>query len=270
MSRHTEHRFSGSLAEEYELITLAYPEFEAFQRQMINRVVETLRNLVQGRLETPLDPDLPISVDPIRILEIGTGNGFTTRLLLEAIEQIARGLDGSTSASGQAPEILVTSIDNDPEMLARAADHISSPICTLEEADALAFLQDQTRESWDVIASAFTIHNLEREYRDAVEVELYRVLRTDGLFANADKYAPDGQERFEALAYQVERFFDAFISTDRHELLRKWVLHNIDDQSPRYVMYASEAVPRFNALGFRDVTIEGRAHMQAVFTAYKR
>jgi len=270
MNRNTEHRFSGSLAEEYELITLAYPEFEGFQRQMINRVVETLGELLRDRLETPPDPDLPIRTDPIRLLEIGTGNGFTTRLLLEAIEQTTRGIDGRTSASGQAPEILLTSIDNDPEMLAQAADHISSPICTLEEADALAFLQDQTGESWDVIASAFTIHNLEREYRDEVEAELYRVLRTNGLFANADKYAPDGQERFEALAYQIERFFDAFVSTDRHELLRKWVLHNIDDQSPRYVMLASEAVPRFNALGFRDVTLEGRAHMQAVFAAYKR
>ena len=32
------HRFSGSLAEEYDLITLAYPDFEAFQRHMIEAI----------------------------------------------------------------------------------------------------------------------------------------------------------------------------------------------------------------------------------------
>jgi tRNA (cmo5U34)-methyltransferase len=239
MKKQGEHRFSGSLAEEYERITLAYPEFESFQRVMIRRIGNHIRSM---------DP-------PIHILEIGTGNGFTTRLLVDMGER--------------GNQATVTSIDNDPEMLSQAAEHITSPTCTLLEADALSFLQDQPDDTWDVVASAFTIHNMERDYREEVEREIHRVLSSGGLFANADKYAPDGQERFEALAYQVERFFDAFVPSGRTELLRKWVLHNIDDQSPRYVMYASEAIPRLNALGFRKVTLEGRSHMEAVLFAGK-
>lgn len=243
--KHTgEHRFSGSLAEEYELITLAYPDFETFQHRMIDRISE---RVAAHR-----------SDDTLNLLEIGTGNGFTTRLILEAL------------AKAPQTTVKVVSIDNDPEMLAQAVEHINTRRCELHEADALAFLQDQPADSWDIVASAFTIHNLERDYRDEVEKEIYRVLRKDGLFTNADKYAPDGQERFEALTYQVGRFFDAFLESGRHELLRKWVLHNIDDQSPRYVMLASEAIPRLNALGFREVVLDGRAHMQAVLTAYRR
>ncbi len=239
MNKKGEHRFTGSLAEEYELITLAYPEFESFQQTMVRRIAEATHEM-DG---------------PVKILEIGTGNGFTTRMLIDLCE---RGNPGT-----------ITTIDNDPEMVRQAREHISTPLCTILEADALAFLQDQTDDSWDVVTSAFTIHNLERDYRDEVERHIYRVLRSGGMFANADKYAPDGQERFEALAFQVERFFDAFVPTGRTELLRKWVVHNIDDQSPRYVMFASEATPRLRQLGFRHVTLEARAHMQAVLCARK-
>jgi tRNA (cmo5U34)-methyltransferase len=245
MAKPSEHRFSGSLAEEYELITLAYPEFEAFQRRMIQRIDSYLHTRDSGESA------------PVRILEIGTGNGFTTRLIIETIAR-HRG------------ECKFVSIDNDPEMLRQATEHVPHDRCDLVEADALAFLQDQPDEEWDVVASAFTIHNLEVEYRVEVEREIHRTLKTGGLFTNADKYAPDGQERFEALTFQVERFFDAFLASGRTELLRKWVLHNIDDQSPRYVMLGSEAIPRLEALGFRDVELEGRAHMQAVLHATRR
>lgn len=252
MKDHSEQRFSGSLAEEYELITLAYPEFEAFQQRMIARVEAAVTEAQQNRGN---------DASPIRILELGTGNGFTTRML----EHLA-----TSHSAAEGRRVVIISVDNDPEMLKQAREHIHSPLCTLVEADALAFLQDQPEESWDVVASAFTIHNLEREYREEVEKEIHRTLRGGGLFANADKYAPDGQERFEALTYQVGRFFDAFLASGRTELLRKWVLHNIDDQSPRYVMRASEAIPRLTELGFDNVILEARAHMQAVVTARKR
>lgn len=245
MAKPSEHRFSGSLAEEYELITLAYPEFESFQRHMIQRIAAYL------------DDREPSGSGPVRILEIGTGNGFTTKMIIETVER-------------HGGDATFVSIDNDPEMLRQATEHVPRDRCTLVEADALAFLQDQPDEEWDIVASAFTIHNLEMEYRGEVEREIHRTLKTGGLFTNADKYAPDGQERFEALTFQVERFFDAFLASGRFELLQKWVLHNIDDQSPRYVMLASEAIPRLEALGFRDVELEGRAHMQAVLHATKR
>ena len=65
----SEHRFEGQLSEEYALIAPAYPDFEQFQRRM----VEAVRNYLADH-----------SRRERRVLEIGTGNGFTTRLLMDA------------------------------------------------------------------------------------------------------------------------------------------------------------------------------------------
>lgn len=233
-------RFSGSLAEEYELITLAYPDFEEFQRHMVDTIAR----------RAPAAP---------HVLEIGTGNGFTTRMLME--------IEGTS---------LVT-VDNDPQMVEQARQELLAPSDLPHEAgalevietDALEFLQDQPAHSFDVVASAFTLHNMETTYRDPVEQEIFRVLTPGGLFTNADKYAPEGQERFDALTYQVERFFDAFVELGKLDLLRKWVVHNITDQSPRFVMPASTAPDRLANIGFENVQVGNRAHMQAVLTAWK-
>ncbi len=228
------HRFSGTLAEEYELITLAYPDFEEFQRHMVNTIIR------QG-------PPAPA------ILEIGTGNGFTTRILMEI------------------PDASMITVDNDPQMVAQARDQLRPENGAPEvvEADALRFLRDQPAHSLGVVATAFTLHNMEADYRGLVEAEIFRVLQPGGMFTNADKYAPEGQERFDALVYQVERFFDAFGEPEKLDILRKWVTHNITDQSPRFVMPASTAPARLSQLGFQNVQVGNRAHMQAVLTAWK-
>ena len=236
-----ERRFSGTLAEEYDLITLAYPDFESFQRRMVEII----------GLHTHVG----------RLLEIGTGNGFTTRMIMDL------------------PVASIVSIDNDPDMVDQARAHLSTvetdgdapPRARLriEEADALSFLRGRDDRWCDAVVSAFTLHNMEREYRNLVEREIFRVLKPGGLFVNADKYAPDDAARFEALVHQVERFFDAFVPRGKLDLLRGWVVHNIVDQSPRYVMVASEATKRLEELGFDGVRIGDRAHMQAILQARK-
>jgi ubiquinone/menaquinone biosynthesis C-methylase UbiE len=226
-----QHRFSGTLAEEYDLITLAYPDFETFQRRMIEAIANT-------------------AVPAPRILEIGTGNGFTTRLLMEV------------------PDARIVTIDNDAQMVAQAREQLGDTI-EIVEADAFEYLAAAPAGSFDVVASAFTLHNMEVSYRDPVEREVFRVLAPGGLFTNADKYAPDGQERFDALVFQVERFFDAFVERGKLDLLRKWVTHNITDQSPRFVMTAADTPARLQAIGFENVTVGDRSHMQAVLRAHK-
>jgi ubiquinone/menaquinone biosynthesis C-methylase UbiE len=232
-------RFEGQLADEYKLITLAYPDFENFQRHMIDS----------------LSPFVDAST---RLLEIGTGNGFTTRLL-----------------SDLSFSELVT-IDNDAQMIRQAKENAAAGMfgsrtasIEITEADALAFLRSCDDSSFHCVATAFTLHNMEADYRDEVEREVYRILKSGGIFTNADKYAPDGQERFEALVFQIERFFDAFVEMGKLDLLRKWVTHNVLDQSPRHVMLASTAVDRLQNIGFGDAQIGHRSNMQAVLVARK-
>ena len=78
-------RFEGRLAQEYDLITLAYPDFAVFQFTMVRHLTQQLPEGAQ-------------------ILEIGTGNGFTTDILLTA-----------------RPDWRVVTLDNDQEMVAQAA-----------------------------------------------------------------------------------------------------------------------------------------------------
>lgn len=241
-----DHRYTDDIAREYELITLAYPDFEAFQQKMVEGI--TFETTESARDE------------PFHMLEIGTGDGFATAKLLDALTH--SGIGG-----------LITTIDINEEMLRKAQalvrNHAGSTHIRFREADALAFLQDSPDDSFDVVATSFTLHNFEHSYRAEVERHLYRVLRPKGLYTNADKYAPSGQDQFDALAHHVDQFFSAFVPQGKIELLRKWVVHNISDQSPRHVMFAEDAIARLGALGFRQVRIEHRAHMQAVLRAVK-
>jgi hypothetical protein len=99
--------------------------------------------------------------------------------------------------------------------------------------------------------------------------EAFRVLAPGGLFVNADKYAPDGQARFDALGEQLGRFFDAFLPLGKYELLRDWVLHNVADQAPDRVMTEKQAWADMAALGFVDLRVSERHNMEAVLTARK-
>jgi spermidine synthase len=234
----SENRFEGRLAEEYHLITLAYPDFEEFQRGLAHLLVE----------EVPPHG---------RVAEIGTGDGFTTEIILASRD-----------------DIHLVSVDVDPIMVKQATARMEGPIkagrLEIVCADALAFLQEGHEDQFDAVASAFTMHNIPTEQRFHLEEALFAALRPGGLFVNADKYAPDDeQQRFDALAFQVERFFEAFVPLGKTELLREWVVHNIADQSPRFVMKQGEAERRMREVGFVDVRVADRRHMQAILTGRK-
>ncbi|TVQ22177.1 MAG: class I SAM-dependent methyltransferase [Spirochaetaceae bacterium] len=255
-------RFEGELADEYELIRLAYPDFDEFQRGLCDAI--------RAHAQAPTHVPAQASERPeASLVEIGTGNGFTTDLLLTDF-----------------PSMRITTIDNDPSMVRQARERFATDGAgaadatgedatrerrthrlSIVEADALEWLSRCDAASVDVVASAFTLHNMERDYRDAVEAQILRVLSPGGLFVNADKYAPDGQARFDALALQIERFFDAFVPLGKLDLLRSWVVHNIADQSPRFVMHERDSVDRLRSLGFESVDVSGRRNMQAILVA---
>jgi tRNA (cmo5U34)-methyltransferase len=245
----SDHRFTDDIAQEYELIALAYPGFEAFQQRMVAGI--DFSRVGRGDVEAG---------EPFQLLEIGSGDGFATEKLVNALN--------SAGVPGR-----ITAIDIDAGMINKAREYLEERVDTralrLQEADALAYLQDCPEASYDAVASSFTLHNFEATYRREIERQIHRVLRTGGLYTNADKYAPSGQEQFDALAHHVDQFFAAFIPRGKTELLRKWVMHNISDQSPRHVMFAEETVSRLEQQGFRRVTIEQQTGLQAILRAYK-
>ena len=253
-TKNDDHRYTRDIAREYELITLAYPGFEEFQQGMVEGIDFT------RAAPTGQDPEMPERGEPFHLLEIGTGDGFATEKLVRAMR------DAGNSG-------IFTSVDIDGAMITKARAyldaHVTDHRVQFRESDALAYLQDEPEGSFDVVATSFTLHNFEQTYRQEVERQIHRVLRTGGFYTNADKYAPAGQEQFDALARHMDQFFEAFVPRGKTDLLRKWVIHNISDQSPRHVMFAEETVSRLQALGFRQVTLVHRAGLQAILRARK-
>lgn len=56
---------------------------------------------------------------------------------------------------------------------------------------------------------------------------------------------------------------------ERYDLLREWVLHYAEDEAADRVMPETEAIATLERLGFADVKIVYRKHMDAVLVARK-
>jgi ubiquinone/menaquinone biosynthesis C-methylase UbiE len=233
-------RFAGRMSEEYRLVERAYPHFEELQ-QAVGAAVAAH----EAR-----------SGNPVQVLELGCGDGLTSDILLRARE-----------------DLHLTALDNEEQMVERAQENLGDWIrqehLTLVRTDALTFMAGCDDGTFDVVASAMTLHNFLRIDREPVLREAFRILKPGGLFVNADKYAPGEQERFDALVKQLGRFFEAFVPMGKLELLKDWVMHNVADQGPDRVMTEEQARRDMEELGFADVRVSMRRNMEALMTARK-
>lgn len=236
-----ERRFEGALGEDYRLISLAMPHFQELQAHV-------------GRAVANYPSTRPAG---LQVLELGAGSGVTADAILSA-----------------RPDLHLVSLDSEEKMILQAetnlAGWIQSGRCRLVQAGALEFLREQPADSLDIIASALTLHNMTKAYRDLLQVEVFRTLRPGGTFINADKYAPqDEKARFEALGIALGRFFDAFVPLGKLDLLRDWVLHNLADQGPERVMLADDTLAELARLGFTGLQFKPRWNMEALLIAFK-
>jgi ubiquinone/menaquinone biosynthesis C-methylase UbiE len=236
-----EKRFSGKMGEEYDLLKRAYPKYDELHRIMADAIAgHYSRN----------------NGDGIRVLEIGCGSGITSEFILKS-----RG------------DLFLTAIDNEPKMIIRAGgnleEYLNNGRLALLQVDALDHLESLSNTSVDVVASGFTLHNFLGGYRTSVMKQSFRVLKPGSLFVNADKYSLEGQEMFDELGLQLERFFDAFVPLGKIELLREWVLHNVADQAPDRVMREKDAVKEMEEIGFVDINVHYRHGLEAVVSGKK-
>lgn len=241
MTHTSDTRFTDAKSEEYQLIRQVMPHFDAMQQWV-------------GRLcaEYCIKHSSAATV-----LDIGCGDGLTSEGILRA-----------------APPLKVVAIDPEPKMITQASENLRDFIqvarCQVIQDDALGYLQQSEDCSFDIVASALTLHNLQKEYRFEVHRHIFRVLKPGGLFVNADKYAPQNdKDRFDALGVALKRFFDTFLPAAKYDLLQDWVLHNVADQSPDRCMKADDAVGELSNIGFTDIIFHERSNMEAVLSARK-
>jgi tRNA (cmo5U34)-methyltransferase len=237
-------RYSGVLGKHYNLISQVMSYHERFQ----NTVKETLATYTKEH------PELA----EIKVLEVGTGTGLTSVRVLEA-----------------DPRVKLTTVDADGNLMEKAKQVLADMTERIEfiNKDILSALQAMASESIDAMASALTIHNFPTEYREQMMRELARVLKSGGLFVNADKYAFDDLEAHKkSLKEQIDSF-DMFDKMDVPEvdiptLKQGWIKHYQDDE--RTKITENEQIKMLEDLGFKDIKVIFRESMEATITAIKK
>ena len=235
-------RFNGKAGEEYNLFKLACPHFEELE--------STLGKIIKEQFQDKNNSE-------IKVLEIGCGPGFTTLILLDSDERTK-----------------IIAVDNESVMIEQAKDILKEFIdknrVQLVEDDALEFLKKQDSDSFDVFASGFTLHNFPNDFREKVLKEIYRALKPEGIFVNADKYALDDEsEHKKSLNWQLQQFKEKYSQINRPDLIEEWTSHYLEDDKPNVIMKESDSIKAMNKIGFKGINVVFRKQMEAVLFAKK-
>lgn len=232
-------RFAGVLGQDYNLRPLAMPYHDRFQ----NTVKDVLGEFAKDHQDEP----------ELKVLEAGCGTGLTTIRILEA-----------------NPKIKVIAVDNEGSTIAQAKEALKDleDRVDFKQGDILSVLINLEDASIDAFASALTVHNFPKEYREKVLSEVARVLKKNGLFVNADKYALDDPDAHaKSLQEQIDSF-DIYDSIGRSDIKKAWTQHYHQDENTRITQ--QEQIDLLRGLGFKDIEIVFRESMEAVIRAIKK
>lgn len=224
-------RFADKIGAEYALFPLAAPHYKECQR-LIARIA------AQAVDKQPA------------VLEIGCGTGLTTAELIKAM-----------------PDAKIVALDAEQVMIAQARKALPKKV-KLVCADALEYLTKQPDQSFDVVVTAFCLHNTAPGYRQAVFVQIGRVLKAGGLIVSGDKIAQDDVlEHWQSLREQIDAFV-VFQTTNYPELQAEWTAHYLEDDRIRFT--ESEQHQLLKDAGCKGILLHQRWRMDAVYSGVKK
>ncbi len=229
-------RFKGNIGQEYDMFRLVCPHYDVMRKGVGDIIADN---------------------NSMRILEIGSGSGYTTSAILLA-----------------NPHSNIIAIDNEPVMIEQAKfsldGYFGEGRLEFVEADALLYLQKSESESFDAFISGFTLHNFGSEYRNKVLIEAYRVLKRGGLFINADKYAMNNADNHKRnLDSRLRKIRLAFSSIGKKSLQGEWTKHYLEDENPDVIQMVEESIREMQEIGFRNADIIYRHEMEVILIAFK-
>lgn len=233
--------FSGLIGQDYRLLKLICP----LATEMSRLVGEAVGSYCR---EKP---------DALRAVELGGGTGITTLSILSADDRLT-----------------LLSVDNEPAMQNQARQNLQqwtdAGRLAFSGDDALTALRDLEADSIDLIASAYTLHNFQADYRKQVIQEMFRVLKPGGLFINGDRYALDEISAHTHITQrEVSGYFKALIGINRLDLLEQWMIHLFNDESENHIMRESIALQQLACAGFKQIELTLRMEVNALVTAVK-
>jgi tRNA (cmo5U34)-methyltransferase len=233
--------FSGVIGRDYQMLKLICPTASEMSR---------LVGLAVGKF-------CRLKTEAVKVVELGGGTGITTLSILSSDEGLS-----------------VLSVDNEPTMQNQARQNLQqwSDAGRLDfcSDDALSALQSQASNSIDVVASAYTLHNFQADYRKQVIKEIFRVLKPGGCFINGDRYALDDiSAHTRSVQQEVVGYFKVLTGINRLDLLENWIIHLINDESENHIMRESVALQQLKDSGFEQIELNSRQESAALLIAIK-
>lgn len=233
-------RFKGEIALYYKLIKYAYPDYPIFR----GKILETIKNYNSN------------STSKIEIVEIGCGYGAITDYILKS-----------------RSDLNLVAIDNEIQMIEQAKSYLKDwegpTQFSIKEADALFYLKSLKNESVDIIVSELTFHNFNKNYRNLLLTEIYRVLVKGGVIVNSDKYSAHGIKRLLSFLYEEKCFYQLLVPKRKIKIFMKWILHHIADQFPSRIMKLKKSAKEMKRLGFDELKIIYSGRIISVLYARK-
>ncbi|MCK5332315.1 class I SAM-dependent methyltransferase [Candidatus Parcubacteria bacterium] len=233
-----QNRFSGVIGSEYNLFEKSVPWHEEFQNTIGDKISDYCFQLKDK--------------EKISVLEAGCGTGLTTIRILNADKRIrVLALDNEDQTLNQAREIL----------------HDFEDRINFIKKDVIEYLKNIDDNSLDIFASAYLIHNLPATYREKIFREIFRTLKSGGLFINGDKYAKDDEAQHERDLREQIKDFDVYEKMNRSDIKEEWTRHYYDDEKIKITEGEQKKI--LQSLGFCEVETVFRKRMEAIITAVK-
>jgi len=237
-----ESMFSGVIGQEYDTLKLICPLAAKMSQQVGVRV---------GKYA------LARPHQALSILELGGGTGITTLAIL---------------LSHELSHML--SVDSEPTMQDQAKQSLQKWVeqgrLNFDGRDVLTVLQNTATASMDIVASAYTLHNLLGSYREQVITEIFRVLKPGGQFINGDRYGLDDiSAHTRVIQKEVSGYFKALIAVNKLDVLEHWIVHLFSDESENHVMRESFSLQQLQQAGFSVVSLSDRCELNALVIAEK-
>ncbi|MCP4177115.1 MAG: class I SAM-dependent methyltransferase [bacterium] len=213
--------------------------------------------IIADQIVGTIEKNLDSLSESFSILELGCRLGTLSRMILERFRSI-------NVLSIEEKSILI----NKTKKL--FYDFVQENKLTFIQDDILSAVRKIESDSISYVVSHYTIHNYTNEYRLALYSEIYRVLKTGGLFLNGDQIASDNDDdNIEMIQGRAKHYINILRTINKTENISPLITHLIYDTSSNIIMKDSVTLNDLRKVKFHDIEFINRINGECVIKAEK-